>query len=219
MPLGLHSFGEKWSDKAVDTMLVSMAEGEADKNTEQMRDEWLDKLSSSPEAEMASLGNALNGGYVKPAKGNDPIRTPEVLPTGRNFFALDGSLIPSRIGYEVGVELATKARAVTSADEADAIVLWASDVVRDEGAMIAFGFDMLGVKPVWSSRGIVKQLERLDIASMSENGAPRVRRDTLYTTSGLFRDLYGAHIIWLEKAVSRPPCFVVGFKLRFVTLR
>ena len=201
MPLGLHSFGEDWSEKAIDTMLVSMAGGEADKSTEQMRDEWLDKLSSSPKAEMASLGNALNGGYVKPAKGNDPIRTPEVLPTGRNFFALDGSLIPSRIGYEVGVELATQARAATSADEADAIVLWASDVVRDEGSMIAFGFDMLGVKPVWSSRGIVKRLERLDIASMSENDAPRIRRDTLYTTSGLFRDLYGAHIIWLEKAV------------------
>jgi len=201
MPLGLHSFGENWSEQAIDTMLVSMAQGETDKTSEQMRIEWLDKLRSSPKAEMGSLSNALNGGYVEPAKGNDPIRTPEVLPTGRNFYALDGSLIPSRIGYEVGVELATQARTTTNADEADAIVLWASDVVRDEGAMIAFGFDMLGVKPVWSSRGIVKRLERLDIASMSENGAARVRRDTLYTTSGLFRDLYGSHIIWLEKAV------------------
>lgn len=201
MPLGLHSFGKNWSDEAVDTMLVSMADGEADKNTQQIRDEWLDKLRSSPEAEMASLSNALNGGYVEPAKGNDPIRTPEVLPTGRNFYALDGSLIPSRIGYQVGVELAKQVRAKTSADDADAVVLWASDVVRDEGAMIAFGFDMLGVKPVWSSRGIVKRLERLDIASMTENDAPRLRRDTLYTTSGLFRDLYGAHIVWLEKAV------------------
>jgi len=73
--------------------------------------------------------------------------------------------------------------------------------VRDEGAMIAFGFDMLGIKPVWSSRGIVKSLEHLDIANMVENDKPRIRRDTLYTTSGLFRDLYGAHIIWLEQAV------------------
>ena len=100
----------------------------------------------------------------------------------------------------MGVDLATQARVTTKADEADAIVLWASDVVRDEGAMIAFGFDMLGIKPVWSSRGIVKRLERLDIANMTENDQPRVRRDTLYTTSGLFRDLYGAHIIWLEQA-------------------
>ena len=190
MPLGLHSFGEDWSDKAIDTMLVSMAKGETDKDTEQVRKQWSEKLSSSPSAEMASLSNGLSGGYIQPGKGNDPIRTPEVLPTGRNFFALDGSLIPSRLGYEVGVELATQARATSSDKEADAVVLWASDVVRDEGAMIAFGLDMLGVKPVWSSRGIVKRLERLDIASMSENGLPRIRRDTLYTTSGLFRDLH-----------------------------
>ena len=108
---------------------------------------------------MKALSNGLAGGYIKPGKGNDPIRTPEVLPTGRNFYALDGGLIPSRLGYEVGVDLATQARATTEPEQADAIVLWASDVVRDEGAMIAFGFDMLGVKPVWSSRGIVKRLE------------------------------------------------------------
>ena len=200
MPLGLHSFGQDWSQQAIDTMLRSMAYGE-DKGIDHIRDQWSEKLSESPKAELVALDNGLDGGYIKAGRGNDPIRTPEVLPTGRNFFALDGSLIPSRLGYQVGVDLATQARSSTNAEQADAIVLWASDVVRDEGAMIAFGFDMLGVKPVWSSRGIVKKLERLDIESKSENGEPRIRRDTLYTTSGLFRDLYGAHIIWLEKAV------------------
>jgi cobaltochelatase CobN len=195
MPLGLHSFGQEWSQEAINTMLKSMEQGS------ERGDDWESKLASSPKAEMQALENGLNGKYIEPGKGNDPIRTPEVLPTGRNFFALDGGLIPSRLGYEVGVDLATKARAQTDSKESDAIVLWASDVVRDEGAMIAFGFDMLGVKPVWSSRGIVKNLERLDIASMNENNAPRIRRDTLYTTSGLFRDLYGAHIVWLEQAV------------------
>jgi len=195
MPLGLHSFGQDWSAEAIKTMLKSMEQGS------ERGDDWESKLQSSPRAEMQALENGLNGKYIEPGKGNDPIRTPEVLPTGRNFFALDGGLIPSRLGYEVGVDLATKARATTKADESDAIVLWASDVVRDEGAMIAFGFDMLGVKPVWSSRGIVKKLERLDLSNMKENGEQRIRRDTLYTTSGLFRDLYGAHIVWLEQAV------------------
>ena len=196
MPLGLHTFGKNWSKEAVQTMLTSMAQDRSD-NIQT----WAEALKRSPHAEMLALLHGLNGGYIKPGKGNDPIRTPEVLPTGRNFFALDGSLIPSRIGYQVGVDLATKARASTKADDADAIVLWASDVVRDEGAMIAFGFDMLGIKPVWSSRGIVKRLQRLDISQLQENGKPRIRRDTLFTSSGLFRDLYGAHIIWLEQAV------------------
>jgi len=195
MPLGLHVFGRDWSSDAVATMLNSMAQGET------IKPEWKDLLIRSPAEEINSLLKGLAGHYISPGKGNDPIRTPEALPTGRNFYALDGSLIPSRLGYEVGVELATMAREKTSHEEADALVLWASDVVRDEGAMIAFGFDMLGVKPYWSSRGIVKGLERLDISQLKEHGQPRIRRDSVFTTSGLFRDLYGAHMIWLEQAV------------------
>lgn len=196
MPLGLHSFGVDWSNDAIKTMLSSMAQG-----TENTSTDWETKLSQSPASEMQALEHGLAGKYLAPGKGNDPIRTPEVLPTGRNFYALDGGLIPSRLGYKVGVELARKARTIAGNNESDAVVLWASDVVRDEGAMIAFGLDMLGIKPVWSSRGIVKTLERLDLSKSTENGTPRARRDTIFTTSGLFRDLYGAHIIWLERAV------------------
>ncbi len=201
MPLGLHSFGQDWSNEAIKTMLGSMSQGQTADELSANKDSWQAKLSASPKAEIDALEAGLAGRYIQPGKGNDPIRTPEVLPTGRNFYALDGSLIPSRLGYQVGVDLAVQARSTTKAKDADAIVLWASDAVRDEGAMIAFGFDMLGIKPVWSSRGIVKSLEHLDIANMVENDKPRIRRDTLYTTSGLFRDLYGAHIIWLEQAV------------------
>lgn len=210
MPLGLHVFGRDWSDEAIDTMLASMSQGrELDKS-------WRPLLEVSPKAEIQALLAGLNGEYIKVGKGNDPIRTPEVLPTGRNFYAMDGSLIPSRLGYKVGVELASKARVETTSlvqslkqpelVGADAIVLWASDVVRDEGAMIAFGFDMLGVRPVWNSRGIFKGLERFDVTELADinaQGQPitRVRHDALFTTSGLFRDLYGAQLVWLERAV------------------
>ncbi len=207
MPLGLHVFGRDWAGDAVTTMLRSMSQNKPEDS------EWEQLLRVSPKAEIKALLAALDGQYVMAGKGNDPIRTPEALPTGRNFYALNGSLIPSRLGYQIGIELAAKARAATVTDakqaadsEADAIVLWASDVVRDEGAMIAFGFDMLGVKPIWNSRGIFKGLERLDLASLKDTGAqgkktPRLRRDTLFTTSGLFRDLYGAQLVWLERAV------------------
>lgn len=197
MPLGLHVFGRDWGAEAIDTMLNSMAQGDA------IKPQWQQQLAQSPAAEMSALLTALSGGYIAPGKGNDPIRTPEALPTGRNFYALDGSLIPSRLGYQVGVELARKARQGTQSElaESDAVVLWASDVVRDEGAMIAFGLDMLGIKPLWSSRGIVKGLQRLSMADMRQKESDRVRRDTLFTTSGLFRDLYGAHLIWLDRAV------------------
>lgn len=192
MPLGLHTFGKDWNDKAINTMLKSMGEEEEVDFTTKTN------LIISPSNEMKSLINALNGGFVEAGKGNDPIRTKEALPTGRNFYALDGSLIPSIIGYEVGLKLAQKVRENKNQDvrKKEAIILWASDTVRDEGAMIAFGLDLLGVKPIWNSRGIIKGLELLPL---DKN---RVRRyDVIFTGSGLFRDLYASKLELLDKAI------------------
>ena len=194
MPLGLHTFGRPWSQEAVDTMLDSMNDGGSGDP------QWRDNLTRSPQLEMDALLNALNGGFVAPGKGNDPIKTPAALPTGRNFHALDGSLLPTPLGYRLGAELAAEARRQPlTPDELrkkEAVILWASDAVRDEGAMIGFGLDMLGVRPIWNSRGIIKGLERLPL----DQERPR-RRDVLFTTSGLFRDLYGRQLKWLDEAV------------------
>lgn len=190
MPEGLHVFGRDWSETAVDTMIASMAgDGEPEPA-------WREKLAASPQEERSRLLAALDGRFIPPAKGNDPIRNPEVLPTGRNFHGLNGNLLPTRVGYALGAELAAKARAKDPGGTgSEAVVLWASDTVRDEGAMVAFGLDMLGIKPVWNSRGIVEGIERLAL------DGNRVRRDVVFTTSGLFRDLYGNLLVWLDKAV------------------
>lgn len=194
MPLGLHIFGLDWKQKAIDIMLKSML---GDDSNKLKIAKISANLSASPGEERRSFFNALKGGYVEPGKGNDPIRTPEALPTGRNFHALDGSLLPTRLGYNLGKELAAKARKETPAvkDEKEAVILWASDAVRDEGAMIAFGFDMLGLEPVWNGRGILSGVRRVSL----EN--ERKRRDVVFITSGLFRDLYGAQLEWLDKSV------------------
>lgn len=197
MPMGLHVFGRDWQPDAVDTLLTSMSDDPA------VREKWNEPLRQSPAHEMSALLSALNGDYVAAGKGNDPIRTPDALPTGRNFYALDSSLIPSKLAYEQGKALAKEARANSQSEpgEREAMVLWASDTVRDEGAMIAFAMDMLGVKPRWSRRGILKGIERLSQAEMQSDEADRVRRDFVFTTSGLFRDLYGDQLEWLDRAV------------------
>ncbi|MFC3606983.1 cobaltochelatase subunit CobN [Stutzerimonas tarimensis] len=187
MPMGLHVFGADWSREAVDTLLTSM--GTDDPGHRQA-------LERSPAAEMQALVDALDGRFVLPGKGNDPIRTPEALPTGRNFHALDSSLLPSRIGWGIGRELADKARArPIGPGGREAVILWASDTVRDEGAMVAFGLDLLGVEPIWNSRGIVEGIRRLPLEG------DRERRDLLFTTSGLFRDLYADQLALLERGV------------------
>ncbi|MEM9255262.1 MAG: cobaltochelatase subunit CobN [Pseudomonadota bacterium] len=194
MPLGLHVFGQDWQDSAVDMMLQSMAGRQAD---QAVISESAARLRASPKAEIEGLLNALDGGFVAPGQGNDPVRSPESLPTGRNFYALDSSLIPSQVAWELGQELAKSARSNNrqSPDKSEAVILWASDVVRDEGVMIAFGLDMLGLEPIWNSRGIVRGLKQ----QSAEAG--RIRRDVVFTTSGLFRDLYGQQMQLLDKAV------------------
>ena len=193
MPRGLHIFGREWDPEAVQLMLASISDGDDAKSNA-----FRLPLQNSPKAERTAFLNALNGAFVEPGKGNDPIRTPEALPTGRNFYALDSSVLPTRLGYAMGQELAVKAVEdnETTQDGREAVILWASDTVRDEGAMIAFGLDLLGIKPVWNTRGIVTGIERLPLTHER-----RRRLDTVFISSGLFRDLYGQQLVLLDKAV------------------
>ncbi|WP_254432129.1 cobaltochelatase subunit CobN [Aquisalimonas sp. 2447] len=191
MPIGLHVFGRDWDDDAVDMMIASMA------GDDEPEEGWREDLANSPGNEMANFLAALEGRFVEPGRGNDPVRTPAVLPTGRNFHALSGDLVPTRVAWSLGQEMAADARdrGDPEAEGSEAIVLWASDTVRDEGVMVAFGLDMLGVRPKWNSRGIVEGLERMPLEERSR------RRDALLTTSGLFRDLYEDQLVWLDQAV------------------
>lgn len=180
MPHGLHIFGQDWSAESLKLMADSMSQvaGGFDATI-------AEKLAISPRLEMEGLLAGLAGRFVAPGKGNDPLRSPEALPTGRNFHAVDGDLLPTRLGYALGATLADKATARPRKKDAgvdsDAVILWASDAVRDEGAMVAFCLSLLGTEPVWNARGIVTDVRLLD-------GKPR--RDVIVTTSGLFRDLY-----------------------------
>lgn len=112
MPLGLHVFGRDWSTDMVDTMLDSMA-GKAGKP----EPAWRTDLEASPASERTSFLNALNGRFVAPGQGNDPLRTPAVLPTGRNFHALSDDLIPTRVAWSLAKELVEEARATKTAPQ------------------------------------------------------------------------------------------------------
>ena len=188
MPHGLHVFGRDWTAQSLALMADSMGQvaGGFDATVRE-------KLAASPRLEMVGLLAGLAGRFVPPGKGNDPLRSPEALPTGRNFHAVDGDILPTRIGFALGQDLATKAMARKSADSpgSEAVILWASDAVRDEGAMVAFCLALLGAEPVWNARGIVTDV-RLKAAV--------TRRDVIVTTSGLFRDLYPNLLNQIDRA-------------------
>jgi cobaltochelatase CobN len=186
MPHGLHVFGRPWQQASIDLMLESMRQGGVE------GPEVAARLADSPRQEMLALLAGLDGKYIEPGKGNDPLRSPEALPTGRNFHAVDGDILPTRLGYQLGERMAAQADQRDPAGKgSEGIILWASDAVRDEGVMVAFALAMMGTEPVWNARGIVSDV-RL------KPGA--VRRDALVTTSGLFRDLYPNLIRLIDRA-------------------
>ena len=71
-----------------------------------MRDA-LEKLAATGAAladdhEIPALLHALDGRYIRPAPGGDLLRTPEVLPTGRNLHGFDPFRIPSAFAVQDG---------------------------------------------------------------------------------------------------------------------
>src|SRR5437762_2292733 len=117
--------------------------------------EFKTAIENSFTAETAAFLSALRGDYVNPGKGNDPVRTPEALPTGRNFYALDASVMPTKISYELAKQLVKDALAKhDKPPEKVGAVLWAVETTRDEGTMLSFILQLLGVEPVWDARGL-----------------------------------------------------------------
>jgi magnesium chelatase subunit H len=47
--------------------------------------------------EVSGMLSALEGRYITPGPGGDPIRNPDVLPTGKNMHGLDPQSIPTAV--------------------------------------------------------------------------------------------------------------------------
>ncbi len=141
--------------------------------------------------ELGGLLKALAGEYVLPGPGGDPIRNPDVLPTGKNIHALDPQSIPTLAAVKsakiVVDRLLERQKAANSGHypETIACVLWGTDNIKTYGESLAQIFWMIGVKPVPDSLGRVNKLE---LIPLEELGRPRI--DVVVNCSGVFRDLF-----------------------------
>ena len=52
--------------------------------------------------------SALEGRYITPGPGGDPIRNPDVLPTGKNMHGLDPQSIPTAAAVDVALTVANR---------------------------------------------------------------------------------------------------------------
>merc|ERR1719217_2036652 len=153
--------------------------------------------------ELGGIMELLNGNFLMPAPGGDPIRNPDVLPTGRNMHALDPSAIPTQAAVEVAEDVVRKLLEKL-ADENDgaypesiAFTLWGTDNIKTYGESLAQVLALAGVRPVADSLGRVNKVE---LIPLEELGRPRI--DVVVSCSGVFRDLFINQMNLMDRGIK-----------------
>jgi magnesium chelatase subunit H len=153
--------------------------------------------------ELGGLLQALEGEYVMPGPGGDPIRNPNVLPTGKNIHALDPQSIPTLAAVKsakIVVDRLIERQKLDNGGkypESIACVLWGTDNIKTYGESLAQIMWMIGVRPVPDALGRVNKLE---LIPLEELGRPRI--DVIVNCSGVFRDLFINQMNLLDRGVK-----------------
>ncbi|MBD2457593.1 magnesium chelatase subunit H [Nostoc sp. FACHB-87] len=153
--------------------------------------------------ELGALLKGLEGEYILPGPGGDPIRNPDVLPTGKNIHALDPQSIPTAAAVQSAKIVVDRLLARNKAEnngnwpETIACVLWGTDNIKTYGESLAQIMWMMGVRPVPDALGRVNKLE---LIPLEELGRPRI--DVVINCSGVFRDLFINQMNLLDQGVK-----------------
>jgi magnesium chelatase subunit H len=154
----------------------------------------------SENCETDAIVHALDGGFLRPAPGGDVIRTPAVLPTGRNLHGFDPFRIPSAFAVMEGMRQAARLIERHMEDgnplpESVALVLWGTDNLKTEGGPIGQALALVGARPRFDAYG---RIAGAALIPLTELGRPRI--DVMVTISGIFRDLLPLQIKLLAEA-------------------
>ncbi|MCG8309234.1 MAG: cobaltochelatase subunit CobN, partial [Cytophagales bacterium] len=144
------------------------------------------------------------GHFVPPGPGGCPTRgNALILPSGRNFYAVDPATLPTRASWDVGKRMANDLLKRHLDDEGKypesiAIVLYSGDQMKTNGDDIAEILCLMGVRPLWL--GNTSRVSGLEVISLEELSRPRI--DVTCRISGLFRDTFPNLIEMLDDAVN-----------------
>ena len=199
MPFGLHTFGRSPEGDPLQETVQVVREQNSKIPKQKLKKAFLD---SGPR-EMDNLMRGLDGEYIPSGQGNDPVRNPEAVPTGKNFYGFDPEKIPSESAWELGKQAArdiikSSMRKNGTYPEKVAVTLWATETIRNGGINTSTILYLLGLKPVRDNTGRITGTrvipgEKLD----------RPRIDVLVNPSGLFRDLFPNMLRMLDRAVQK----------------
>ncbi|HKP61954.1 MAG TPA: cobaltochelatase subunit CobN [Polyangiales bacterium] len=160
-------------------------------------------LDSCGERELAGLLAGLDGRFVEPGPSGAPSRGRlDVLPTGRNFYAVDTRAVPTPAAYRLAERAAQRLVQRHVQDHGEyprsiALSVWGTATMRTGGDDIAQALALLGVRPVWAE-GSARVIDS-EILPLSVLGRPRV--DVVLRISGFFRDAFPELIRLVDAAV------------------
>ena len=153
--------------------------------------------------EIDSLLNAMNGGHVPAgASGYLSRGRYDILPTGRNFYNVDPTRIPTRAAFRVGIRLgeALLKRYLDEegrSPETVGMVWLASDIMRADGEQIGQMLHLMGARPRWKANG---QVDGFEIIPAEELGRPRI--DLNVRVSGITRDCFPNAVTYLDSVIQ-----------------
>jgi magnesium chelatase subunit H len=150
--------------------------------------------------ELTAVLHALDGKYTPPSPGNDLVRNPDIVPTGRNMHSLDPYTIPSAFAEQAGKlsaeELLLQYRNESGENpESIALILWGTDNLKSEGEGVAQALALMGAQVKTDELGKIGDIELIPLAKL---GRPRI--DVVMTISGIFRDLLTLQVKLLDRA-------------------
>ena len=178
IPDGLHVIGQKPTQDAIAHHLDSLAD-QSDETREKAKE------ALEQDSELGGLMKALSARFIEPVPGGDLIRSPEILPTGRNIHAFDPFRMPTAFALADGRAQADRLLEThATLPRSVALVLWGSDNIKTDGGPIAQALALMGATPRFDSYG---RLCGADLIPLKDLGRPRI--DVVMTLSGIFRDL------------------------------
>lgn len=153
--------------------------------------------------EFGALLNAKNGGYIPAGPSGYVSRGRyDVLPTGRNFYNVDPTRIPTKAAHLVGVKLAEAILQRYQKEEGRypesvGLVWFASDIMRADGEQIGQILHLLGARPRWKANG---QVDGFEIIDLEELGRPRI--DVNIRVSGITRDCFPDVVKYVDQVIQ-----------------
>ena len=187
---GLHIVGKPLSAAARADMARLMPQGEAaDRAVALLKEDH----------ELPALMRALSGHYIAPVPGGDLIRSPQIVPTGRNIHAFDPFRMPTAFAMSEGKKQADLLlQTHVSLPRTVALVLWGSDNIKSDGGPIGQALSLMGAVPRFDNFG---RLSGADLIPLHKLGRPRI--DVVMTLSGIFRDLLPLQTRMLAEAALK----------------